>query len=246
MFGLRRCISVAKVTNLFTTTGYLTPTTLPCLKFLSTESIRDRSKKIFIESNVFREPEVDLGILKEVCGTEYIPEILFRGKGGILAELRSSEEAKLLVEKCERGHVKIGDQYFRISPSLGREQETEYRTERYNERCSMRVIIRGIPESTSDNKEENEEHSLKAVKKILSHLGSECQVLYAYPAGEKQADRSRGVIALFPCQEDVQSLLNDGKVKTVKIGEHKLYINPFVPRNTYKEERSKNKNHIVT
>ena len=225
MFGLRRCISAAKVTNLFTTTGYLPPTTHPCPKFLSSETDLDvfRSKALFIRSKAFLESSKDPGILiQEVCGTDYIPKIHFRGKKSILVELRSSEEAKLLVENGEEGQVRIGDHIFWIDPSLTK-------TERYTERCSKRVIIQGIPESISDDKEENKEHSRKAVEIILNQLGSKCQVEFVRPMGTKMANKSRWVVVGLPSKKDAQSLLKDGKVKKLKIGEHTMHINPFLP-----------------
>ena len=229
MFGLGRCISAAKVTNLFTTTGYLTPATLPCLKFLSTEKYSNkkhgRSRNIFIRSKVFLETSEDLGILKEVCGTDYIPKIHFRGKSSILVELRSAEEVKLLVGNGEERQVKIGDQIFWMDPPRTR----EHAAERYTDRCSKRVVIQGILESTSDDEEENKEHSLKAVENMLSHLGSKCQVDFVRPMGKKMANRQRLVQVDFTAQEEAQSLLNDGKEKTFKIGEQMLYIRPYVP-----------------
>ena len=253
MFGLRRCISAAKVTNLFTATGYLTPATRPCLKFLSSEtdlnifgsekseSDYDQSKNLFIRSGaftqkIFRRDKIQK-ILKEVCGTDYIPKIYFRGKKSVLVGLRSSEEAKkLLVGDGGEKRVAIGDHIFWIDPSRTREQETE----RYTERHFKRVAIRGIPESTSDDNKENKEHSLKAVEIMLNHLGSKCQVEFVRPMGKKTANRNRPVLAVFPTQEDVQSLLSDGKVKTFKIGEKTLHIEPFLPKESNNEERSRN------
>ena len=231
-------MEAANGASLFVCPRRLTTTSHKCMRFLSTETdqLRElsRQKNIVIKSRALQRhaqggDSCDLEIVQKVCGIDYPPNILMRGKMTIKVELRSSKEVMLLLENGEGRRVKIDDDIFFINPEL----TAERRLEEYNERCLKRVIIQGIPELASDNELEQKEHSLKFVEKILSQLGSKSQIQFVKAMGKKMADNSGQVKVGFHSQEDAQSLLNDGNVNEVNINEHTFYIKPFQPDKRY-------------
>ena len=217
--------------NLFVKPGYLTTTSRIFQRFLSTETdelhnvlIRSRSLKRLSGQNSHAQEEenreLDLEIARKVCGIEYHPRILSRGRMSLIVELKSSDEAKLLLENRQ---VEIDDNIFFIVPEPTAEEYEEI----HKERCLEFVIIQGIPELASGNKKEQKKNSLKYVGTILSHLGSEIQVRSVRLMGTKMVEKTRWVKVGFHSQDDAQSLLDDGNTNKVKIEEHTFHINPF-------------------